>query len=156
GRAAPIGAGREGAAPPNSSTDLTMMSAATHLRAGCLIGPYRIEAALGAGGMGEVYRAHDTRLKRTVAIKVLPRDQVADPARKRRFLLEARAASALNHPNIVALYDISSDRGVDYLVLEYVRGRTLKEMCKGEAFSVDVLVHCARQTAAALAAAHAA
>src|SRR6266542_886240 len=81
------------------------------LSAGSRLGPYEILAPLGAGGMGEVFRTHDTRLRRTVAIKVLPRERVADPERKRRFLQEARAASALNHPNIVTLYDIAHDSG---------------------------------------------
>src|SRR5215470_11565695 len=71
------------------------------------LGPYKIEAPLGAGGMGEVFRARDTRLGRAVAIKILPRDKVADPERKRRFVQEARAASALNHTNIVTLHDIA-------------------------------------------------
>ncbi len=78
------------------------------LTPGTRLGPYEILAPLGAGGMGEVFLAADTRLYRNVAIKVLPRDQVADPERKRRFLQEARAASALNHPNIVTLHDMSA------------------------------------------------
>src|SRR5690242_20455644 len=86
------------------------------------LGPYQIEAPLGAGGMGEVFRAKDTRLGRRVAIKVLPHDRVADPDRKKRLLQEARAASSLNHPNIVTLHDIASDNGIDYLVMEYVPG----------------------------------
>ena len=77
------------------------------------LGPYRIEEKLGAGGMGEVYKAIDTRLHRTVAIKVLPHDKFTDPERKARFLQEARAASALNHPNIVTIHDIASDQSVD-------------------------------------------
>src|SRR5262249_50748679 len=78
------------------------------------LGPYKIDAPIGAGGMGQVFRATDTRLHRTVAIKILPYDKVADPERKRRFLQEARAASALNHPNIVTLHDIASDGSIDY------------------------------------------
>jgi serine/threonine protein kinase len=85
---------------------------------GQTVGPYKILELLGAGGMGQVFRATDTRLHRTVAIKILPRDKVSDPERKRRFLQEARAASALNHPNIVTLYDIANDGGMDYLVME--------------------------------------
>ncbi len=92
------------------------------------LGPYKIEASIGAGGMGQVFRATDTRLHRTVAIKVLPRDKVADPERKRRFLQEARAASALNHPHIVTMHDIASDQGVDYLVMEYVPGKSLDRL----------------------------
>ncbi len=94
---------------------------------GAQLGPYKIDAPIGAGGMGEVFRATDTRLHRTVAIKILPRDKVADPERKRRFMQEARAASALNHPNIVTLYDIANDNGIDYLVMEYVRGQVARQ-----------------------------
>ena len=95
---------------------------------GASLSQYRVIASLGAGGMGEVFRATDTRLHRAVAIKILPRDKVADPDRKQRFLQEARAASALNHPNIVAIYDIASDGGVDYLVMEYVAGKSLDKL----------------------------
>ncbi len=80
---------------------------------------YRIESKLGEGGMGVVYKAHDTHLDRTVAIKVLPHEKVSDPERKRRFVQEAKAASALNHPNIVTVHDIRSDAGVDFIVMEY-------------------------------------
>ena len=75
------------------------------------LGPYEILVPIGAGGMGEVFRATDTRLHRTVAIKVLPHDKIADTSRELRFLQEARAASALNHPNIVTMHDIASDAG---------------------------------------------
>src|SRR5258708_2005590 len=95
------------------------------LSAGDKLGPYEIVAPLGAGGMGEVFRATDTRLHRTVAIKILPAGKTADPERKRRFLKEARAASALNHPNIVTLHDILSNGGIDCLVMEYVAGEPL-------------------------------
>src|SRR5229473_1847893 len=98
------------------------------LAVGTRLGPYEILAPLGKGGMGEVYRASDTRLHRTVAIKILPHDKVADPERKRRFLQEARAASALNHPNIVTLHDIAADHGVDYLVMECVPGKSLDKL----------------------------
>ena len=123
---------------------------------GCRLGSYQLGALLGRGGMGEVYRARDTRLGRDVAIKILARDQVADPERKRRFLQEARAVSALNHPNIVTLYDIASDDGVDFLVLEYVRGRPLHDVIPPKGLPlVDVLGYAA-EIAGALAAAHAA
>src|SRR2546422_7804177 len=89
---------------------------------------YRIESKLGEGDMGVVYRAHDAHLDRPVAIKVLPPGKVADPARKQRFVQEARAASALNHPNIVTIHDISSDAGTDFIVMEYIRGKTLDEL----------------------------
>ena len=91
------------------------------------LGSYQILSLLGAGGMGVVYRARDTRLNRSVAIKVLPSDKVSDPERKRRFIQEARAASALNHPNIITLYDIGSESGIDFIVMEYVAGKTLDQ-----------------------------
>ncbi len=120
------------------------------------LGRYVIEQPIGAGGMGEVYRARDTRLKRTVAIKVLPREVADDTALRRRFLNEARAASALNHPNIVALYDISTDKNLDFLVLEFVDGRTLKEVLSSERLEFKELADLGSQVALALAAAHAA
>jgi len=91
---------------------------------------YRIESKLGEGGMGVVYKGRDTHLDRTVAIKVLPADSVADPSRKQRFAQEAKAASALNHPNIVTIYDIRSQDGTDFIVMEYIEGQTL-DKCIG-------------------------
>ena len=123
---------------------------------GAQLGPYKIEAPLGAGGMGEVFRATDTRLHRTVAIKILPHDKVADPERKRRFLQEARAASALNHPNIVTLHDIANDHGVDYLVMEYVPGKSLNKLITPKGLPLAEAIGYAQQIASALAAAHAA
>ena len=90
------------------------------------LGPYEILFRIGEGGMGRVYRALDTRLQRTVAIKVLASDSRIDSASRRRFMTEARMASALNHPNIVTLHDIGEQNGVDFLVLEYVPGETLE------------------------------
>src|SRR3989449_11174641 len=87
---------------------------------------YRIESKLGEGGMGVVYKARDTHLDRPVAIKVLPLEAVADPERKRRFVQEAKAASALNHPNIVTVHDIGKEGGVDFLGMGYVSGVTLE------------------------------
>ena len=121
---------------------------------GTQLGPYRIEAPIGAGGMGEVYRATDTRLRRTVAIKVLPRAQVADPERKKRFLQEARAASALNHPNIVTLHDIAHDAGEDYLVMEFVPGKSLNKLIPPKGLKIAEALHYAQQIASGLAAAH--
>src|SRR6516225_8408520 len=92
---------------------------------GTQLGPYRILAPLGAGGMGQVWKAHDPRLNRFVAVKVLPPERVADVGRKQRFIQEAQAASALNHPNIISIYDIAVDNGCDYIVMEYVSGKTL-------------------------------
>jgi serine/threonine protein kinase/Flp pilus assembly protein TadD len=125
------------------------------LSAGTRLGPYEILAPLGAGGMGEVYRALDTRLNRIVAIKILPHDKLADANRKRRFLQEARAASALMHPNIVVIHDISTDSGVDFLVMEYVQGSILTERIKAGSLSMRELVHYGTQIARALASAHA-
>ena len=106
--------------------------------------------------MGEVFLARDTRLRRTVAIKVLPPESIADPGRKSRFLQEARAASALNHPNIVTLFDISSDSGTDFLVLEYVPGKTLNDLITPAGLPISEILLYSVQTAGALAAAHAA
>src|SRR5438034_132040 len=92
---------------------------------GQTIDHYRIESKLGEGGMGVVYAARDTHLDRRVAIKVLPADKVADTGRKQRFVHEARAASQLNHPNIVTIYDIRSQDGIDFIVMELVEGRKL-------------------------------
>src|SRR5580704_16338745 len=123
------------------------------LSAGDRLGPYEILAPIGAGGMGEVYRALDTRLRRTVAIKILPHDKLADSERKRRFLQEARAASALMHPNIVVLHDISSDHRMDFLVMEYVPGKTLRERIKAGALPAAEVIRYGSQIASALAAA---
>jgi eukaryotic-like serine/threonine-protein kinase len=115
---------------------------------------YRIEAKLGEGGMGVVYKARDTHLDRIVAIKVLPADMVADPDRKQRFVQEAKAASALNHPNIVTVHDVRSDAGIDFIVMEYAAGRTLEDMI---ATSRPVIVQALRygaQIADALTRAH--
>src|SRR5258706_8006456 len=131
-------------------------STVARFAAGAQLGPYKIEAPIGAGAMGEVVRARDTRLHRTVAIKVLPHDRVADPDRKRRFLQEARAASALNHPNIVVIYDISSEAGTDFLVMEYVRGKTLKELITLQGLPFADVCRYGAQIASALAAAHSA
>ena len=126
------------------------------LAAGSALGPYEILAPLGAGGMGEVYKARDTHLGREVAIKVLPADRMADEERKRRFILEARAASALNHPNIVTIYDISQAEGTDFLVMEYVRGKTIDQLIGRTGMRVSEALRCAIQIADALAKAHAA
>src|SRR5208282_4969549 len=100
------------------------------LISGTKLGPYEIQSPLGAGGMGEVYRAHDTRLGRDVAIKVLPSHLSSDPDFKARFEREAKAISALSHPHICHLYDIGSQDGVDYLVMELLEGDTLGDRLK--------------------------
>src|SRR6266487_5150388 len=102
------------------------------LTAGTKLGPYEVLGALGAGGMGEVYRALDTRLERTVAIKILPEQLSSDPVRKQRFEREAKTVSSLNHPHICVLHDVGSQDGMDYLVMECVEGDTLaKRLEKG-------------------------
>jgi Tol biopolymer transport system component/predicted Ser/Thr protein kinase len=118
---------------------------------------YRITASIGAGGMGEVYRATDTKLGRDVAIKVLPASTAADPERRQRFEQEARAASALNHPNILTVYDIGEADGTTYIAMELVEGKTLRELvASGEAVPTKRLLDIAVQTAEGLAKAHAA
>jgi eukaryotic-like serine/threonine-protein kinase len=92
------------------------------------LGPYQILGRLGAGGMGEVYKARDTRLNRTVAIKVLPRHLSERADLRQRFAQEAKAASALNHPNIITVHDIAGDNGRAFIVMEYVEGKTLDQL----------------------------
>src|SRR5205814_6667230 len=92
---------------------------------GSKLGPYEIQAPLGAGGMGEVYRARDTRLDRTVAVKILPAHLADDAGARERFDREARAVSSLNHPNICHLYDLGAPDAISFLVMEYLEGQTL-------------------------------
>ena len=120
------------------------------------LGSYQILSLLGTGGMGVVYKARDTRLKRSVAIKVLPADQVSDPERKRRFIQEARAASALNHPNIITIHDIGSEGGIDFVVMEYVAGKTLDQLIPRKGLRLNETLKLAIQMADALAKAHSA
>ena len=94
---------------------------------GTRFGPYEVVARLGAGGMGEVYRARDPRLQREVAIKILPQSATSDPERQRRFAQEAIAAGALNHPNILVVYDVGVENGVPYIVSELIDGAPLRE-----------------------------
>ena len=117
---------------------------------------YRITEKIGEGGMGVVYKARDTHLDRTVAIKVLPAEAMADPERKRRFVQEAKAASALNHPNIIDIHDINSDAGVDFIAMEYVAGKTLDRRIGRKGLRIGEALKYAVQIADALAAAHAA
>src|SRR6202162_1256765 len=98
------------------------------LSSGTRLGPYEILAPLGAGGMGEVYRARDTRLDRTVAVKILPSHLSSDPILRQRFEQEAKAISSLNHPHICALYDVGHQDGTDFLVMEYLEGETLAKL----------------------------
>ena len=106
--------------------------------------------------MGVVYQAYDSRLDRMVAIKTLPPDKTSDAARKRRFVQEAKAASALNHPNIVTVHDINSDDGLDIIVMEYVDGKTLDELTPATGLRLSLALKYAIQIADALAKAHSA
>ena len=124
------------------------------LTAGTRLGPYAILAPLGAGGMGEVYRARDTRLEREVAIKVLPAELASDVERLRRFEKEARSASSLNHPNIVTIHDIGSEGGVSFIAMERVEGVTLRNQMTAGPLPVKRLLPIATQIADGLAKAH--
>jgi serine/threonine protein kinase/WD40 repeat protein len=118
------------------------------------LGPYQIQVVLGAGGMGEVYRARDTRLNRTVAIKVLPRHLSERPDLRRRFEREARAIANLNHPQICALYDIGREDGIDFLVMEYLEGETLSRRLKRGPLKTEQLLRTAIEIATGLDQAH--
>ena len=120
------------------------------------LGHYKILDRIGAGGMGEVYRARDTRLGRTVAVRVLTAEVAGDPDRRARFLQDARATSALSHPNIAALYEIGEDQDQLFLVFEYVPGETLKNVIAGRPLNPRRAIDLAVQVADALADAHAA
>ena len=124
------------------------------LASGTKLGPYEIQAPLGAGGMGEVYRARDTRLDRIVAVKVLPSSFSADPDRLRRFEQEARSVAALNHPNILSVHDIGTHDGTPYMVTELLEGETLRERMQGAVLSSRRAIEFAIQIAHGLAAAH--
>jgi len=124
------------------------------LKAGKRLGPYQIEEAVGAGGMGEVYRARDTRLDRTVAIKVLPTHLHDNPDLKQRFDREARTISSLQHPNICALFDVGHEDGIDFLVMEYLEGSTLAERVGEGPLLADELMKIGVQVTQALEAAH--
>jgi Tol biopolymer transport system component/predicted Ser/Thr protein kinase len=115
---------------------------------------YRILEKIGEGGMGAVYKAIDTHLDRPVAIKVLPADKVADPERRSRFVQEAKAASALRHPNIVVIHDIASDRGLDFIVMEFVDGKSLDELVGRRGLKLNDALGYAVQIADGLAKAH--
>src|SRR5271168_4970475 len=124
------------------------------LTAGTKLGPYEIQSPLGAGGMGEVYRARDTRLDRTVAIKVLAYHLSASPELKQRMEREARAISSLNHPHICQLYDIGSQDGTDYLVMEFLVGETLGERIRKGAVPLNEVYKIEIEVAQALDVAH--
>ena len=122
---------------------------------GRTLGHYHVESLLGAGGMGEVYLARDPRLERAVALKILPPDLTGDADRLQRFVREAKAASALNHPNVATIYDIGESAGLRFIVMEYIEGQTLAEQMAGRPLAVAEIVDIALQVADALEAAHA-
>src|ERR1700756_1913888 len=124
------------------------------LVSGKKIGPYEIQSPLGAGGMGEVYRARDTRLERSVAIKILPTQFSSDPVRKQRFEREAKTISSLNHPHICVLYDVGSHDGIGYLVMECVEGETLATRLEKGPLPLEQVMKYGAQIADALDKAH--
>ncbi len=124
------------------------------IASGRRLGPYEVVAPLGAGGMGEVYRARDTRLGREVALKVLPPEHAGDPERQRRFEREARAVAALSHPNILALHDAGAEDGTSYAVFELLEGETLRARLERGPLPVRKVVELAVQVCRGLAAAH--
>lgn len=124
------------------------------LSSGTKLGRYEIRSQLGAGGMGEVYLVQDTQLERTIALKVLPAAVTSDRRRMHRFVQEAKAAAALNHPNIAHIYEIGQADGISFIAMEYVDGPTLRQHLKQNPASLDEILNIAAQTASALAAAH--
>jgi serine/threonine protein kinase len=130
--------------------------AAEEARVGRAVGPYRVSGRLGAGGMGEVFLAQDARLGRAVALKVLHDHFARDAARLRRFQREARAASALNHPNILTIHEVGEADGAHFISTEFIAGRTLRELIKEDALTLAEILDTAAQLASALSAAHAA
>src|SRR5215831_608310 len=124
------------------------------LAPGTRLGPCEILAPLGAGGMGEVYRARDTRLERTVAIKILPAQFSSDPVRKQRFEREAKTISSLNHPHICVLYDVGNQDGVEYLVMECIEGETLAKRLEKGPVTLDQVLKFGAQISGALDKAH--
>ncbi len=133
---------------------LPALSPTRSVRKGMHLGPYEVLAPLGAGGMGEVYRARDPRLGREVAIKVLPAEFSSDPDRLKRFEKEARSASALNHPNIVTIHDTGASEGAAWIAMERIEGETLRKILSGGAMPVRKLLPIAIQVASGLAKAH--
>src|SRR5262249_50901238 len=118
------------------------------------IGHYQIVSLVGKGGMGEVYRANDTKLDRTVALKILPAEFAADQERMRRFVREAKAASALNHPHVATIYEIGEAEGLSFIAMEYVEGQTLAAKINGQPLEVSQIVEIGNQIADALDEAH--
>jgi len=124
------------------------------LASGARLGPYEIVSSIGAGGMGEVYKATDNRLDRTVAIKVLPDHLAENPERRARFEREAKAISQLNHPHICTLHEFDSHNGIDFLVMEYLEGETLADGIAKGALPIDQALRYAMDIVDALDKAH--
>src|SRR5215510_6124663 len=124
--------------------------------AGTRLGPYEITSMLGVGGMGEVYRARDTRLDRVVAVKVLPAHLYANAEFRRRFEQETKSISSLQHPNVCVLHDVGSQNGVDFMVMEYVSGKTLDKIIPAGGLDAELATKYALQVADALVCAHSA
>ena len=124
------------------------------VKAGSRLGPYEILSAIGAGGMGEVYRARDARLDRTIAVKVLAPALSGNPEHRQRFEREARTVAALSHPHICPVYDIGAHDGVDYLVMEYLEGETLAARIAKGPLPIDEALRYSIQIADALCQAH--
>src|SRR5437588_1245136 len=124
------------------------------IQAGTHFGRYEIRSPIGAGGMGEVYLAHDAQLDRPVALKLLPSDVTQDADRLRRFQQEARATSALNHPNILTIYEIGEADGTHFIATEFIDGTTLRDQMARERMKIDEILDVSIQVASALAAAH--
>src|ERR1051326_4663927 len=118
------------------------------------LGRYEIRAKIGEGGMGEVYLAEDTKLNRKVAIKILPAEVAADQDRMRRFVQEAKAAAALNHPNIAHIYEIGEADGTNFIAMEFIDGLTLRELIHGRQIELTKLMRYLQHTAEGLAKAH--
>ena len=124
------------------------------LSTGTTLGHYEIRSQIGKGGMGEVYLAQDAKLDRRVALKILSPEFAEDKDRMNRFILEARSASALNHPNIITIYEIGEANGLHFIATEYIEGETLQTKLKAESLSLQSTLEIALQIASALDAAH--
>src|SRR5215470_16967088 len=126
------------------------------LAAGTRLGRYEIRSRLGAGGMGEVYLAEDTRLHRKAALKILPAHLASNPDRMRRFEQEARAAASLNHPNIAHIYEVGQSESTHFIAMEFVDGETLRQLIQGRETDLSKLLRYLQHVAEGLAKAHAA
>src|SRR5262249_53303052 len=133
-----------------------LLEDSVELKEGDYLDCYEIRSPLGRGGMGTVYKGVDTRLNRAVAIKVLAAEKVADSERKRRFIQESRAASSLNHPNIITVYDIGSEGDMDFIVMEYVSGKSLDQLIPRKGMRLNQVLKLAVQMADGIGKAHSA